>query len=1516
MVRFPLRVLAAIILAVGLVGPVPAIATVPTESSVLTAPAELEVACALKSNGLLRAVTSPSECAKNETPVAMSPGPVLLCVQPSGSVRYTKSAASCKRPARVVTVPPMTGAVYFCAAPSGVLRLVDDPALCGPDETPYQVTPSDDAPTLVSSTPADGATGLSTTTTIELTFSESVSAQPDAFALSCGGQPQELVLTGLPGTTATLTPTQALPEGAECTLTVTGSGVTDTDTDDPPDTMAGDVTVTFDTDAAPTVTAISPLDGATGVATDSTVTVTFSEPVDVTAASFDLSCAATPVGFTVAGSGTDTVVLTPTDALPETSACAVTVNAALVSDSDAGDPPDTMAADVSAAFTTVDAAPVVTATTPLDGATDVSSATTVEVVFSEPVTVEPGAFTLTCAVEPIAVSVSTPGPATTFTLTPATALTKGATCTVTAVAAHISDVDGIDPANPAADYPFSFAVAANSAPTAIDLDPTAVAENSPVGTMVGTLSTTDDDAGDTFTYALVAGAGADDNALFTIDGAALKTLVELDAEESATRTIRVRSTDAAGSSVEAVFVIEVIDVNETPSEPALTGDEIDENEPSGTTVGTLAATDPDVGQSLTFTLVTDGCGGSYPDGAFFDVSGTTLVSAASFNYEAVPSYTICVRVTDSGSPPLSNDKAFTITVRDVNDAPVAVSDGTYSGVIGNTLAALQRDATPGPRVALVGNVLIANDTDEDGDVLTAVAETVATTGGGTATIFADGSFTYLPGVGDVSQQDTFTYQVSDGTATATATVTLAIGAEIVWYVDSASSPTGADGRSTSPFTSLGPVNAAPPAIDADGPGHVISVRTGTGPYAGGLVLEADQRLVGAAEALVVGGVTLLAAGPSPAVITNATGNGLDLANGVDVRGVAVSNASVDGIRGVNVTTATVGTATTSVPVSGSTGDGVELVGGNGAVTLHTPITTSGSRSVAISNRTGGTVSLPRPVTGRGVELSGNTGSTIAFAGTLVLTTTTTPAFSATGGGTVTATATDSTLASTTGTALTVDATTIGAAHLTFRSVSATGAVNGIRLNATGSSGGLRVLGGGSTTQGGNASGGTIQATTGPGVLLTSTADVRLNNLSVLDVPTASGIKGTAVNGFMFTNGRIDGSGLGGSDVTASNLAFNTFTETVTNLTGAVTVSNSALRRARGSGIDIYNRAGTISSLTVSGNLVESTTSTATSAGSAVLVQALGSANTAASIGGGSIANNIVRNFPNGGGVLLYGGNVAGSSAPATTFGSASTPVVVSGNSVRGESDVQPLNTQCVLLAMAGRGTGVVNVTSNGTVSEPLGRNRGNCISVNSTGAFTLASAVTGNFVSPGSGQIGGAHGISGGADNQTVVGPAVLDTAVLNLTVSNNVVSQVKGSGIRFLANSSGTLRMRLQNNTVAAPTEPSGSAGIRVDSGTSGGSAVNTTVCLQISGNTTAGSTSQATGDTAPGIGLRKQGADAAVNAFGIVGLSPSPAVASQTVAYVSGQNPASAPGTGGFGTSGTYIVAGNFFVSCTLPF
>jgi hypothetical protein len=140
----------------------------------------------------------------------------------------------------------------------------------------------------------------------------------------------------------------------------------------------------------------------------------------------------------------------------------------------------------------------------------------------------------------------------------------------------------------------------NQGPTDIALSNSSIAENQPVGTTVGTFSTTDPDSWDTHTYTLVPGVGADDNASFTIDAAGnLKTAAMFVFEAKSSYSIRVRSTDAGGLWTEKVFTISVTDVNEAPTltvPAAQIGYEDVDLALGGITVG-----DPD-GGNLTVTL--------------------------------------------------------------------------------------------------------------------------------------------------------------------------------------------------------------------------------------------------------------------------------------------------------------------------------------------------------------------------------------------------------------------------------------------------------------------------------------------------------------------------------------------------------------------------------------------------------------------------------------------------------------------------------------------------------------------------------------------------------------------------------------------------------------------------------------------------------------------------------------------------------------------------------------------------
>ena len=140
-----------------------------------------------------------------------------------------------------------------------------------------------------------------------------------------------------------------------------------------------------------------------------------------------------------------------------------------------------------------------------------------------------------------------------------------------------------------------------------------------------------------------------------------------------------------------------------------------------------------------------------------------------------------------------------ITVRGVNDAPVAVADPA--------------DADPG--VAVIVPVL-ANDLDVDGDALTVIGTTVPAHG--TATLNPDGTVSYAPQAGFIGT-DSFRYSISDGHGgTSTATVTVVVGAD-----------DDGDGLSNHRERDLG-TNPQNPDTDADGLRDGVEVLTsGTDP---------------------------------------------------------------------------------------------------------------------------------------------------------------------------------------------------------------------------------------------------------------------------------------------------------------------------------------------------------------------------------------------------------------------------------------------------------------------------------------------------------------------------------------------------------------------------------------------------------------------------------------------------------------------------------------------------------------
>jgi gliding motility-associated-like protein len=132
----------------------------------------------------------------------------------------------------------------------------------------------------------------------------------------------------------------------------------------------------------------------------------------------------------------------------------------------------------------------------------------------------------------------------------------------------------------------------------------------------------------------------------------------LTAAQTGTVTYTITATNSGGSTTATVSLV----FNTAPTAIALAPATVAENAASGTTVGTLSATDADTGDTFTFALVS---GTSDTDNASFTVDGTSLKTAAVFDFETKNGYSVRVRVTDAGG--LTFERQLIISVTDENE---------------------------------------------------------------------------------------------------------------------------------------------------------------------------------------------------------------------------------------------------------------------------------------------------------------------------------------------------------------------------------------------------------------------------------------------------------------------------------------------------------------------------------------------------------------------------------------------------------------------------------------------------------------------------------------------------------------------------------------------------------------------------------------------------------------------------------------------------------------------------------
>ena len=224
-----------------------------------------------------------------------------------------------------------------------------------------------------------------------------------------------------------------------------------------------------------------------------------------------------------------------------------------------------------------------------------------------------------------------------------------------------------------------------------------VDENAPVGTLVGTMVATNPDQGQTILYSILSGntgnafvINATTGAITVINSAALNY------ENNPAFTLVIQAIDngTPALSVTANAVINVSNMNEAPVMSSQTF-AINENTVNGAFVGTMTATNPDPGQSITFSIQSGNTNSAFvinPNSGAITVNNSTAL-----NYETNPVFTLMIQALDNGTPPLSGTSSAIINLNNINEVPLmnaqtfTISENAANGTSVGTMLATNPD---------------------------------------------------------------------------------------------------------------------------------------------------------------------------------------------------------------------------------------------------------------------------------------------------------------------------------------------------------------------------------------------------------------------------------------------------------------------------------------------------------------------------------------------------------------------------------------------------------------------------------------------------------------------------------------------------------------------------------------------------------------------------------------------------------------------------------------------------------
>lgn len=869
-----------------------------------------------------------------------------------------------------------------------------------------------------------------------------------------------------------------------------------------------------------------------------------------------------------------------------------------------------------------------------------------------------------------------------------------------------------------------------------------------------------------------------------------------------------------------------------------------------------------VGAALAATKV-DLTTGDVPIGSTPQAPGTTL------RYR--------VTVTNTGGEAVNSAVADTLDTNlalvesSIDATPVAVEDqyGTPGNVGLSVLAA---------------EGLLANDVDPDGGSVTVTSlGAIPTALGGTATVAADGSFSYSPPVGAGPVVDTFSYSILDDEAHAEiGTATIHIG-ERIWFVDNnhcSPAPCGT-GTFADPFGSLAQAQTASFARDT------IFLFTGAASYPDGIMLKNRQRLIGQGVDLVVDGATLVGSATAPTIV-NVTGAGVTLAQDNTVSGFVIGNSSGAGIAGTAF-----GTLTANNVSIGGTGNILDLDQGTLAATFGTLASIAGSVRAIDLTVVGGTLSAtgttitngtsegifinqapgsavftfgPTSVTGiSGISLTSSAGMTTNFA-SLAIAANAGAGLVANTAGTLSIDGTGNTVTAISGPAIDVTSTSLGAGA-TFSTVSSTNSPStGINLNTV--SGSFVANGGAIGTATGIAfdlAGGSSTVTYAGSITNTAGRSVEITGRSGGTVTLSGNINdtGTGINIASNTGGTINLSGASKTINTGANAAV-----TLASNTGA-TINFT------GGGLDIDTTAGSgfsatggAAAITVQGtnNTITSTTGTALNVVSSTIGTS-GLTLRSISSNGGSNAGIVLVSTGSSGSLTVTGTGAAGSGGTIANKSGGNLPGDLSTSQGVGiflNNTTAPSFTWMQLNDFSNfaiRGNNVTGFTLassviNGTNGDDAGADEGSVRFTNLTGSASVTSCnISGghednfavintsgtlNRITFNAPTIGG-NSVGFGSDGILVEGQG---SAIVNVTVQNGIFTSSRGD--HFQVNLIGTASSDVvfTGNTITNnhPAVVSGGGGIRLTGGAAGS---NVTATYNFSNNVMRDSNGTAIGVT-----------------------------------------------------------------------